>query len=86
SIGSRTTALENGLKTTNSTVSQKADASAVQTLQNTVTQQGKDITAANSAITKLTSDLSTTNANVNKKADASALQTLQNTVAEQGKT
>lgn len=86
SIGSRTTALENGLKTTNITVSQKADASAVQTLQNTVTQQGKDITAANSAITKLTSDLSTTNANVNKKADASALQTLQNTVAEQGKT
>ena len=86
SIGSRTTALENGLKTTNSTVSQKADASAVQTLQNTVTQQGKDITAANSAITKLTSDLSTTNANVNKKADASALQTLQNTVTEQGKT
>ncbi|HBM2902048.1 TPA: DUF1983 domain-containing protein [Klebsiella oxytoca] len=86
SIGNRTTALENGLKTTNSTVSQKADASAVQTLQNTVTQQGKDITAANSAITKLTSDLSTTNANVNKKADASALQTLQNTVAEQGKT
>ena len=86
SIGSRTTALENGLKTTNSTVSQKADASAVQTLQNTVTQQGKDITSANSAITKLTSDLSTTNANVNKKADASALQTLQNTVAEQGKT
>ncbi|HDX8991259.1 TPA: DUF1983 domain-containing protein [Klebsiella oxytoca] len=86
SIGNRTTALENGLKTTNSTVSQKADASAVQTLQNTVTQQGKDITAANSAITKLTSDLSTTNANVSKKADASALQTLQNTVAEQGKT
>ncbi|EMM3524731.1 DUF1983 domain-containing protein [Klebsiella oxytoca] len=86
SIGSRTTALENGLKTINSTVSQKADASAVQTLQNTVTQQGKDITAANSAITKLTSDLSTTNASVNKKADASALQTLQNTVAEQGKT
>ena len=86
SIGSRTTALENGLKTTNSTVSQKADASAVQTLQNTVTQQGKDITAANNAITKLTSDLSTTNANVSKKADASALQTLQNTVSEQGKT
>ncbi|MEQ4874018.1 DUF1983 domain-containing protein [Klebsiella oxytoca] len=86
SIGNRTTTLENGLKTTNSTVSQKADASTVQTLQNTVTQQGKDITAANSAITKLTSDLSTTNANVNKKADASALQTLQNTVSEQGKT
>ncbi|MEE7534585.1 DUF1983 domain-containing protein [Klebsiella huaxiensis] len=86
SIGNRTTALENGLKTTNTNVSNKADASAVQTLQNTVTQQGKDITAANSAITKLTSDLSTTNASVNKKADASALQTLQNTVTEQGKT
>ncbi|WP_434659066.1 phage tail tip protein [Klebsiella sp. MISC125] len=86
SIGTRTTALENGLKTTDTNVSKKADASAVQTLQNTVTQQGKDITSANSAITKLTSDLSTTNANVNKKADASALTALQNTVTEQGKT
>lgn len=86
SIGTRTTALENGLKTTDTNVSKKADASAVQTLQNTVTQQGKDITAANSAITKLTSDLSTTNANVNKKADATALQSLQSTVTEQGKT
>ncbi|HCB1502482.1 TPA: DUF1983 domain-containing protein [Klebsiella michiganensis] len=86
SIGNRTTTLENGLKTTNTNVSNKADASAVQILQNTVTQQGKDITAANSAITKLTSDLSTTNASVNKKADATALQTLQNTVTEQGKT
>ncbi|WP_340128671.1 hypothetical protein, partial [Klebsiella pneumoniae] len=50
----------------------------------TVTQQGKDITAANSAITKLTGDLSTTNANVNRKADATALSTLQNTVTDQG--
>ncbi|WP_235891692.1 DUF1983 domain-containing protein [Klebsiella spallanzanii] len=86
SIGTRTTALENGLKTTNTNVSNKADASAVQTLQNMVTQQGKDITSANSAITKLTSDLTTTNANVNRKADATALQSLQNTVTEQGKT
>ncbi|PZA70369.1 hypothetical protein C3J87_09895, partial [Klebsiella pneumoniae subsp. pneumoniae] len=85
SIGSRTTALENGLSTTNADVSKKADASTVQTLQNTVTQQGKDLTAANSAITKLTSDLSTTNANVSKKADSTALQTLQNTVTQQGK-
>lgn len=59
----------------------------MQTLQNTVTQQGKDITAANSAITKLTGDLSTTNANVSKKADASALcSALQNTVTQQGST
>nr|MBE0261113.1 hypothetical protein [Klebsiella michiganensis] len=57
---------------------------ALQTVQNSVTQQDKDITAANSAITKLTSDLSTTNANVSKKADASALQTLQNTITQQG--
>ncbi|MEX7531013.1 DUF1983 domain-containing protein [Klebsiella pneumoniae] len=85
SIGSRTTALENGLSTTNADVSKKADASTVQTLQNTVTQQGKDLTAANSAITRLTSDLSTTNANVSKKADSTALQTLQNTVTQQGK-
>ncbi|ELA2894963.1 carbohydrate binding domain-containing protein [Klebsiella pneumoniae] len=84
SIGSRTTTLENGLKTTNTSVSKKADADTVQTLQNTVTQQGKDITAANSAITKLTGDLSTTNANVNRKADATALSTLQNTVTDQG--
>jgi hypothetical protein len=33
--------LENSLNTTNANV--KADASALQTLQNTVTQQGKDI-------------------------------------------
>ncbi|EOE1060517.1 carbohydrate binding domain-containing protein [Klebsiella pneumoniae] len=84
SIGSRTTTLENGLKTTNASVSKKADADTVQTLQNTVTQQGKDITAANSAITKLTGDLSTTNANVNRKADATALSSLQNTVTDQG--
>lgn len=84
SIGSRTTTLENGLKTTNASVSKKADADTVQTLQNTVTQQGKDITAANSAITKLTGDLSTTNANVSRKADATALSSLQNTVTDQG--
>ncbi|WP_163494807.1 hypothetical protein, partial [Escherichia coli] len=38
SIGNRTTTLENGLKTINSTISQKADASGLQTLQNTVTE------------------------------------------------
>ena len=86
SIGTRTTSLENSLRSTNDTVSKKADTTAVTQLQGTVTQQGKDIAAANSALTKLSSDLATTNANVNKKADASAMNTLQNQVTEQGKT
>ncbi|WP_213064968.1 hypothetical protein, partial [Acinetobacter baumannii] len=42
SIGNRTTSLENGLSTTNANVAKKADASSLQTLQNTVTQQGND--------------------------------------------
>ncbi|HFT4424770.1 MULTISPECIES: DUF1983 domain-containing protein [Klebsiella pneumoniae complex] len=86
SIGTRTTSLENSLRSTNDTVSKKADTTAVTQLQGTVTQQGNDIAAANSALTKLSSDLATTNANVNKKADASAMNTLQNEVTEQGKT
>ncbi|HFO1723706.1 TPA: DUF1983 domain-containing protein [Klebsiella pneumoniae] len=86
SIGSRTTSLENSLRSTNDTVSKKADTTAVTQLQGTVKQQGNDIAAANSALTKLSSDLATTNANVNKKADASAMNTLQNQVTEQGKT
>ncbi|UDC15963.1 DUF1983 domain-containing protein [Klebsiella quasipneumoniae subsp. similipneumoniae] len=86
SIGTRTTSLENSLRSTNDTVSKKADTTAVTQLQGTVTQQGNDIAAANSALTKLRSDLATTNANVNKKADASAMNTLQNQVTEQGKT
>ncbi|ROG85473.1 DUF1983 domain-containing protein, partial [Klebsiella pneumoniae] len=86
SIGTRTTSLENSLRSTNDTVSKKADTTAVTQLQGTVTQQGNDIAAANSALTKLSSDLATTNANVNKKADASAMNTLQNQVTEQGKT
>ncbi|MFP8308062.1 DUF1983 domain-containing protein [Klebsiella pneumoniae] len=86
SIGTRTTSLENSLRSTNDTVSKKADTTAVTQLQGTVTQLGNDIAAANSALTKLSSDLATTNANVNKKADASAMNTLQNQVTEQGKT
>ncbi|HHX8743120.1 TPA: phage tail tip fiber protein, partial [Klebsiella pneumoniae] len=86
SIGTRTTSLENSLRSTNDTVSKKADTTAVTQLQGAVTQQGNDIAAANSALTKLSSDLATTNANVNKKADASAMNTLQNQVTEQGKT
>lgn len=86
SIGTRTTSLENSLRSTNDTVSKKADTTAVTQLQGTMKQQGNDIAAANSALTKLSSDLATTNVNVNKKADASAMNTLQNQVTEQGKT
>ncbi len=86
SIGTRTTSLENSLRSTNDTVSKKADTTAVTQLQGTVKQQGNDIAAVNSALTKLSSDLATTNVNVNKKADASAMNTLQNQVTEQGKT
>lgn len=62
-----------------------ANASAISTLQNTVTQQGKDITSASSAITNLQNSLVTANSNIAKKADATALQSLQNTVTQQGK-
>ncbi|HCI6822412.1 TPA: DUF1983 domain-containing protein [Klebsiella variicola subsp. variicola] len=73
SIGTRTTSLENSLRSTNDTVSKKADTTAVTQLQGTVTQQGNDIAAANSALTKLSSDLATTNAAVSKKAEQSAV-------------
>jgi hypothetical protein len=82
SIGSRTTSLENSLKTTNDNVSKKADSTALQTLQNTVTQQGKDITSSSSAITSLQNGLVAANSNIDKKADATALQSLQNTVEQ----
>ncbi|HHU0577980.1 TPA: phage tail tip fiber protein [Klebsiella pneumoniae] len=62
-----------------------ANASAITTLQNTVTQQGKDITSSSSAITSLQNGLVTANSNIDKKADATALQSLQNTVTQQGK-
>ncbi|WP_374987430.1 phage tail protein [Klebsiella variicola] len=62
-----------------------ANASAITTLQNTVTQQGKDITSASSAITNLQNDLNTANGDISKKADATALSALQNTVTQQGK-
>ncbi|MDK1925317.1 phage tail protein [Klebsiella sp. K4-41] len=62
-----------------------ANASAITTLQNTVTQQGKDITSSSSAITSLQNGLIAANSNIDNKADATALQSLQNTVTQQGK-
>lgn len=67
------------------TVNIDASASAISSLQSTVTQQGKDISSQSTSIAGLNNSLNTTNENVAKKADASALQTLQNTVTQQGK-
>ncbi|MDP0983672.1 hypothetical protein, partial [Klebsiella variicola] len=62
-----------------------ADATALQSLQNTVEQQGKDLTTQSGALTSLQNSLNTTNSKVAKKADATALQSLQNTVEQQGR-
>ncbi len=62
-----------------------ASASAISSLQSTVTQQGKDISSQSTSIAGLNNSLNTTNENVAKKADSSAVQTLQNTVTQQGK-
>lgn len=53
SIGTRTTNLENNLRTTNANVAQKADASALTTLTNRVTQTEKDINSTSSSVTNL---------------------------------
>lgn len=51
-----------------------------------MTQQGKDISAANSSITNLKTSLDTTNSNVAKKADATAVNDLTSRVsATEGK-
>ncbi|HHT4259118.1 TPA: phage tail tip fiber protein [Klebsiella variicola] len=63
-----------------------ATATALDSLSNTVTQQGKDISSVSSRATSLENSLATTNANLANKADASALQSLQNTVSQQGNT
>ncbi|MDZ3446454.1 hypothetical protein M2D90_28140, partial [Klebsiella pneumoniae] len=75
----------NSLNTTNSNVAKKADATALQSLQNTVEQHGRDLTTQSGALTSLQNSLNTTNSNVAKKADATALQSLQNTVEQHGR-
>lgn len=63
-----------------------ANASAISTLNSTVSQQGDQLTSQGNSITKLTNDLATTNNNVSKKADATALTTLANRVTQTEKT
>ncbi|MBY5072343.1 phage tail tip protein [Klebsiella pneumoniae] len=53
SIGTRTTNLENNLRTTNANVAQKADANALTALTNRVTQTEKDINLTSSSVTNL---------------------------------
>lgn len=53
SIGTRTTNLENNLRTTNANVAQKADANALTALTNRVTQTEKDINSTSSSVTNL---------------------------------
>ena len=57
-----------------------ATASAVSTLENTVTQQGKSITSQGQSITGLQNGLTTANQNIAKKAEATALTALTNRV------
>ncbi|MEQ0012594.1 phage tail protein [Klebsiella sp. GG_Kp162] len=53
SIGTRTTNLENNLRTTNANIAQKADANALTALTNRVSQTEKDINSTSSSVTNL---------------------------------
>ncbi|MGC5214171.1 phage tail tip fiber protein [Klebsiella pneumoniae] len=53
SIGTRTTNLENNLRTINANVAQKADANALTALTNRVTQTEKNINSTSSSVTNL---------------------------------
>lgn len=77
SVSGRTTTLEN-------TIKNKADSSALSSLQSTVTSQGNTLTSQGNSITSLQNGLNSANTAISTKANASALDTLQNTVTNQG--
>ncbi|AZP30057.1 phage tail protein [Acinetobacter pittii] len=58
----------------------KADASALSTLQNTVTQQGNTLTSNSNAITSLQNNVNTINGTLATKADASAVSNIDSKV------
>lgn len=58
----------------------KADASALSTLQNTVTQQGNTLTSNSSAITSLQNSVTNINNALTSKADASAVSSIDSKV------
>lgn len=58
----------------------KADASALSTLQNTVTQQGNTLTSNSNAITSLQNNVTSINSVLTTKADASAVSSIDSKV------
>ncbi|MFC6363607.1 hypothetical protein ACFP73_16240, partial [Tatumella punctata] len=80
------TKLNSSLSTTDSNVAKKAEATALNALQQTVSRQGDTVTSQGNSITTLQNSLTQTNKNVATKADASALSALSNTVSQQGST
>ncbi|WJE88290.1 tail tip host specificity protein J [Klebsiella phage Kpn74] len=84
-LTTRVTATEGSLKSQGTAptriAAKKADATALQSLQNTVEQQGKDLTAQSNALTNLQNSLSITNGNVAKKADSAAVSMLSDRVS-----
>ncbi|WP_272661385.1 phage tail tip fiber protein [Providencia sp. PROV089] len=75
----------NDITAINTTLKNKADSSAVNTLNSKVEEQGKTLSSQGSAVTKLQNDLGVANTNVSKKADSSALSALESKVIQQGK-
>ncbi|EPG3568297.1 phage tail tip fiber protein [Providencia rettgeri] len=75
----------NDITAINTTLKNKADSSAVNTLNSKVEEQGKTLSSQGSAVTKLQNDLGVANTNIDKKADSSALSALESKVIQQGK-
>ncbi|MEY0334698.1 phage tail protein [Providencia rettgeri] len=75
----------NDITAINTTLKNKADSSAVNTLNSKVEEQGKTLSSQGSAVTKLQNDLGVANTNIGKKADSSALSALESKVIQQGK-
>ncbi|WP_052956431.1 phage tail tip fiber protein [Moellerella wisconsensis] len=69
----------------NTSLKNKAESSAVNSLNSKIEEQGKRLTSQGSAVTKLQNDLGLTNTSVGKKADSSALTALDSKVTQQGK-
>lgn len=75
----------NDITAINTTLKNKADSSAVNTLNSKVEEQGKTLSSQGSAVTKLQNDLGVANTIIGKKADSSALSALESKVIQQGK-
>ncbi|MEQ4694012.1 phage tail tip fiber protein [Providencia manganoxydans] len=85
SISTAQKAQGNDITAINTTLKNKADSSAVNSLNSKVEEQGKTLTSQGSAVTKLQNDLGVANTSIGKKADSSALSALESKVVQQGK-